>query len=143
MTNETLQKAKECKSAEELLALAKENGIEMTAEEAAGKFAAINNVGELSDDELENAAGGGCATHGIAMPDRYPKVGQVFTCKSRFNDSHDACSKCGSIYFHCTGHDKPAERTLGRFYGSCTNCGRAEDFIYSEGDEWEFTLILG
>ncbi len=60
MTNEQISKAKECKSAEELLSLAKENGIEMTAEEAEAKFAQLNNEGELSDDELSGAAGGGC-----------------------------------------------------------------------------------
>ncbi len=66
MTNEQISKAKECKSADELLALAKENGIEMTAEEAEEKFAQLNNEGELSDDELSSAAGGGC---GEATPD--------------------------------------------------------------------------
>ncbi len=60
MTNELIEKAKECKSAEELLALAKENNIEMTAEEAAEQYAMLHNEGELSDDELDGAAGGGC-----------------------------------------------------------------------------------
>ncbi len=66
MTNEMIQKARECKSPEELLSLAKENGIEITAEEAEEKFAQLNNEGELSDDELSGAAGGGC---GEAAPD--------------------------------------------------------------------------
>ncbi len=60
MTNDMIGKAKECKNAEELLALAKENNIEMTEEEAAEKFAMLHNEGELADDELEGAAGGGC-----------------------------------------------------------------------------------
>ncbi len=60
MTNELLAKAKECKSPEELLALAKENNIEMTEEEAKSKFAELNNEGELSDDEIGNASGGAC-----------------------------------------------------------------------------------
>ncbi len=60
MTNEIFEKAKECKSADELLALAKENGYDITAEEAAAKFAELHSEGELSDDELDSAAGGAC-----------------------------------------------------------------------------------
>ena len=57
-TNEMLEKAKAAKSAEELLELAKAEGIELTAEQAAKAFAELNKSGELSDEELENAAGG-------------------------------------------------------------------------------------
>ena len=53
-----LAKAKEAASADELLALANENGIEMTAEEAKAYFAELNKEGELADDELGNVAGG-------------------------------------------------------------------------------------
>ncbi|MBQ0101210.1 MAG: bacteriocin [Firmicutes bacterium] len=51
-TKEQIEKAKEAKSAEELFALAKENGIEMTAEEAAKHYT------KLSEDELNNVSGG-------------------------------------------------------------------------------------
>ncbi len=57
MRNEFIEKAKECKSAEELLALAKDNGIEMTAEAAAEMLTSLDGK-EYSDDELENVAGG-------------------------------------------------------------------------------------
>ena len=57
---ELLEKAKEAKSAEELLSLAKENGIEMTDEEGAAYFAQMKKNGELSDEELDNVAGGDC-----------------------------------------------------------------------------------
>ncbi len=60
MTNELIQKAKECKNTEELLALAKENGIEITAEQAVEMLAQLHNEGEISDDELDGAAGGAC-----------------------------------------------------------------------------------
>ena len=55
-----MEKAKEAKSAEELLALAKENDIGMTEEEAEETFAMLEKSGELSDEELENVSGGGC-----------------------------------------------------------------------------------
>ena len=58
-----IEKAKSAKSAEELLALAKENNVEMTADEAATYFAQLNpKSGELSDDDLDNVAGGACGS---------------------------------------------------------------------------------
>ncbi len=60
LNTELLEKAKEAKSTEELLSLAKENGIEMTDEEGAAYFAQMKKNGELSDEELDNVAGGGC-----------------------------------------------------------------------------------
>jgi NADH pyrophosphatase NudC (nudix superfamily) len=56
---EMIEKAKAAKSAEELLALAKENNVEMTADEAATYFAQLNpKSGELDDDDLDAVAGG-------------------------------------------------------------------------------------
>ena len=60
MTDELHEKAKAAKSAEELLSLAKENGMELTESEAEEYFAQLNKSGELSDEELDNVAGGGC-----------------------------------------------------------------------------------
>ena len=57
-TDEMLEKAKTAKSAEELLAMAKIENIEISAEEAAKAFAELNKTGELSDEELDNVAGG-------------------------------------------------------------------------------------
>ena len=59
VNKELLEKAKTAKTVEELLELAKAEGIELTAEQAAKAFAELNKHGELSDEELENAAGGG------------------------------------------------------------------------------------
>ena len=56
-----IEKAKNAKTAEELLAIAKENGVEMTGEEAANYYTKLNPVtGELGDDELDHVSGGGC-----------------------------------------------------------------------------------
>ena len=54
---EMIEKAKAAKSAEELLAFAKENGVEMTAEEASEYYAQITSC-ELDDDLLDGVAGG-------------------------------------------------------------------------------------
>ena len=58
ISKELLEKAKQAKTAEELLALAKNEGIELTAEQAAKAFAELNKTGELSDEELDNVSGG-------------------------------------------------------------------------------------
>ena len=60
ISKELIEKAKTAKSAEELLAMEKAENIELTEEQAAKAFAELNKAGELSDEELENAAGGGC-----------------------------------------------------------------------------------
>ena len=45
---------------EELAAFAAENGIEFNEEQAKAYFDEMHKTGELSDDELDNVAGGGC-----------------------------------------------------------------------------------
>ena len=58
ISKELLEKAKTAKTAEELLELAKAENIELTAEQAKEYFATIHASGELSDEELDNVAGG-------------------------------------------------------------------------------------
>ena len=60
ISKELLEKAKMAKTAKELLAMAKAENIELTEEQAAKAFAELNKTGELSDEELDNVAGGGC-----------------------------------------------------------------------------------
>lgn len=61
MEKELIARAKETGTVEELLALAKENGAELTEEEAKTYFDQLHQkTGELSDDELDNVAGGAC-----------------------------------------------------------------------------------
>ena len=57
-TDEMLEKAKTAKSAEELLAMAKAEKVELTEEESVKAFAELNKTGELSDEELDNVSGG-------------------------------------------------------------------------------------
>ena len=60
ISKELLEKAKTAKTAKELLEMAKAENIELTEEQAAKAFAELNKTGELSDEELDNVAGGGC-----------------------------------------------------------------------------------
>jgi ribosomal protein S27E len=66
LTPELIAKAKAAKSAEELLALAKANNVELTEEEAKTYFEQLNANGAVSDDELGAVAGGFL---GISCPD--------------------------------------------------------------------------
>lgn len=60
-TPEMIEKAKVTKSAEELLEIAKADGVELTADEAETYFAQLNTKsGELDDDDLDTVAGGSC-----------------------------------------------------------------------------------
>ena len=57
---ELLKKAALCKSAEELMALAVENGISLDKAGAIELFETMAiKTGKLSDEELDNVAGGG------------------------------------------------------------------------------------
>lgn len=60
LTAEQLMKARSAKSAEELMELAKADGIEVTEEQAAEQFIMLHSEGELADIELDNVSGGEC-----------------------------------------------------------------------------------
>ena len=59
ITKEMIAKAMQCKNADELIALAKTRGMEMTREEAEEYMAELADF-ELDADTLQNVAGGGC-----------------------------------------------------------------------------------
>lgn len=58
--DDLIAKAKQVNSVEELMALGKENGYPVDEKEAEFYFKKLHKTGELSDDELDNVAGGGC-----------------------------------------------------------------------------------
>lgn len=70
ITKEMIEKAMQCKNADELMALAKSEGFEITQDEAEAYFAELADV-ELDEKVLEKAAGGkdscyavdGCSWH--------------------------------------------------------------------------------
>ena len=85
LTPEMIKKAKATKSVEELQALAKESGLEMTNEEATAYYEQLHiTTGEMEDDELEDVAGGGC----------HNKAGDLIVAANNVCD-YWICNRCG------------------------------------------------
>ena len=61
VTMEMIKKAMACETVEELMALAKAEGIELTKEEAEAYMAEMSDV-ELDNEALAKVAGGNCPT---------------------------------------------------------------------------------
>ena len=105
LTPEMIEKAKAAKSVDELLALAKENEIELTEEEAKAYFEQLNpKSGELSDEDLDSVAGGGChAGDGRLV------VTAAYCCEN----------------WQCTcGNTSTKVTNIGRnYFSACTECG--------------------
>ena len=59
ITNEQIMKAVQCKTADELMALAKAEGVDITKEEAEAYMAELADV-ELDNNALGKVAGGDC-----------------------------------------------------------------------------------
>ena len=101
---ELLEKAKQTKSVEELLALAKENGMEMTEEQVNAYYAQLHKAsGEMADDELENVAGGGCHSGDgrLVVTVGYNCENWVCTCGNNHSrvevfghNARDICTSC-------------------------------------------------
>ena len=59
ITKEQIEKALQCKTADELIALAEAEGVAITKDEAEAYLAELADV-ELDGKELKSVAGGGC-----------------------------------------------------------------------------------
>ena len=78
LNKELVARAKEAKTSEELMALAKEAGIDMTEESAALAFEQLNSkTGELSDSELDNVSGGCGGGYDAGRPHPQFAVGET------------------------------------------------------------------
>lgn len=130
MTQEMIEKARQAKTVEEFLALAKENGMEMTVEEAKAYFEQLHPVtGELSDDELDNVSGGGCTTNG-----GYTTVTSDLKCfTGQFEENVWKNTSTGETYFRYNNTNSSL-RDLWRHnvYGD-RKCGRCSHLEFNGG----------
>ena len=120
-TEEQIAKMKAATSAEELIALAKAEGIEATEEEIKAQFDAMHKEGEIADEELNNVAGGS-----ICDDPRPPKQEMAFDEEGRV-----ICPFCKLRNFTCMtwNTSDPYDRL------TCKKCGRSFRH-YWKGDEW-------
>lgn len=117
LTPEMIEKARNCGSVEELMALAKENGVEMDLAEARACYSRIHpKAGVLADEELEGVSGGGCGSSGSGSSSKwapgepYCRVScdcESFTVREDQGDEYRcaSCDYCGRGYrvFNCVG----------------------------------------
>lgn len=108
---EQIEMAKQAKSAEELAELAKENGVDITEDEAREYYEQLNKTGELSDDELDNVSGGGC---GGGPEKKCPN------CGGKDLEKKDTYLKCRS----CRTTICPKCYSAVLLSGHCSNCGK-------------------
>ena len=65
LTKEQIEKAMQCETADELIAVAKAEGFEITKDEAEAYFSELSDV-ELDEKALRNVAGGTCTLEGTS-----------------------------------------------------------------------------
>lgn len=111
MNEAMMAKAKEAKSVAELMELAKAENMQMTEEKANEIFAHLHAEGELSDNDLDDVAGGGCNDTGIS---NY-RCGDIVALKGN--------KRCQTIYDDCQGSLFKITREMGSEYEvECTTC---------------------
>ncbi len=104
LTPELLEKAKQTKTPEGLIALAKENGAEMTEESAKAYFDLIHSAnGELVDDELDSVSGG--RKCGTIYYEGYPVVSDFNSCEYYSENAWDGSGYCMDCTYLGVGAD--------------------------------------
>ncbi len=126
MNEELLKKAKAAKSPEELLKMAHENGMaDFDEESAKAYYDLINRSGELSDSELENAAGG-CKNKGRTVV----TLGHVCSWGSSWR-----CNRCHKTSKFCScRHDSYLDGLgVSLDMGSKDVCATCDNLIKEHG----------
>ena len=126
---EMIEKAKTAKSAEELLEIAKANGVEMTEDEAATYFAQLNpKSGELDYDDLDAVAGGagGCGK----KPTLKFAVGDHVIERGLYNCDGGLFGNCQSRYWVVETFFDYEDHGI-HYRCSCPVCGKVIDISES------------
>jgi hypothetical protein len=111
MDQKLVEKAKEAKSAKELAIMAREEGIELSDAEADRYYANLHSKeGELSDEELDNVAGGACDESESEKKSKYVR-----------HLSSDTCGQHERSYSVYTGIGAAVLMPAGRHCSNCHN----------------------
>ena len=137
LTPEMIEKAKAAKSAEELLELAKENGVEMTADEAKTYFAQLGpKSGELDDDDLDAVAGGagGCGD---------PTNKDLFPENSKLRYKKGSCPVCHTNVW-IAKYSWSIELRCNIITPTCSSCGRENgDYMRGSRNMSDYYELIG
>ncbi len=124
MTKEINEKARQAKNVEELMAIAKENEVELTEESAKAYFDLLHpQNSEVSDDELDNVAGGTC------YKDGRPVVTAFNSCERW------VCERCGK-------RETVADGGIWGTSYKCPNCGLSYGCGNCHYSRYESALLL-
>ena len=135
--NELLEQAKAAQSPEELLKLAHENGMtDFTAENAIEYYAMMHRSGEISDDELENAAGG-CKSHNRRI------VTTGLICPGNMEWKCEKCLRpvgaCGCGWLPVSSISRPFKSSIipycSETCGTCAWCSKESGVWYCNNAE--------
>ena len=122
LTPEVIAKAKAAKNENELLEIAKENGIELTEEEAKIFFEQLNANGAVADNELSAVAGG------LDCPKSEEESIPENTRVKFLNGV--TCLNCGCAY----GYVSYRAATWSRVALKCVKCEDCQKAVYSKLD---------
>lgn len=124
MTKEFIAKAKACKTKEELAQLAKDENVKLSEEDIRRYFENSTKTGELSDDELDNVAGGTCYGDGWDGVDR-PVVTDSNVCG--LYSAYYGHIEWPAICPNCTYYSGRVNGvTISAFSGYCTHKDRVK-----------------
>ena len=123
---ELIKKAKAAKSAEELLALAKANNVDLTETEAKTYWSQLSANGTVSDEELDAVVGGG------SCPDNGEEEENTLSGGDRVKIPR--CTGCGST----TGYVAMPTMMSGSLDVRCEKCKK---IIGTTADANKFTNI--
>ena len=93
ITPELIERAREAKSSEELVEIAKSNGIELSESEARIHFEQLHANEAVSDDELDLIAGG-CGPDGEKEEYTPINITQCPSCKATISRRAANCPSC-------------------------------------------------
>lgn len=121
ISKEILEQAKTANSAEELVILAKENGMEVTQQEASAYFKQLHASGEIEDEELENVAGGGCGQAQVQKQTYrlFPDKGHIMWRGNKYCYEKNQNRGCMSTYWLVKSQDSES----GWVEWECPLCG--------------------
>lgn len=110
-SKEQMEKAKNCKTLEELKELSIKEGLSLTEEELKDVFS-LTRSGELNEDDLDKVAGGTKYSSGVWGPNGFQK----YVIVTALNTPAELCQAKGL---------DPTDRNPKRPRASCAYCGRS------------------